>query len=136
MEETLGRRCAYKLLLFSLVHSISTSVCVLRMGVQACVCVRIGERWFQSVDCDSFSWEQEETVRQPLLKQQRGVSTHCGDNGLFENKKALPSCILEGTYVCLSLLLSTASTTVAETIESSAARVPRGGELACQARLI
>lgn len=75
-------------------------------------------------------------MRQPLLKQQQGVVIHCSDNGLFENKKALPSCILEGTYVCLSLLLSTASTTVAETKESSAPRVPRGGELPCQARLI
>lgn len=41
-------------------------------------------------------------------------------------KTALPSCILEGTYVCLSLLLSTASSTVAETMESSAARVSKG----------
>lgn len=44
-------------------------------------------------------------------------------------------CILEGTCVCLSLLLSTASSTVAETRESPAARVPRGGEPPCQAWL-
>lgn len=75
-------------------------------------------RWFQSVDCDSFSCGCEETVRQLVLEQQRGVAIHCGDNGLFENKTSLPSCILKGTYVCLSLLLSTASTTVAETKET------------------
>lgn len=100
------------------------------------MCVHTSERWFQLDDYDSFSWDHEETVRQPLLKQQQEVVIHCGVSGLLENKKALPSCILEGTYVCLSLLLSTASTTVAETIESSAARVPKGGELPCQARLI
>lgn len=49
---------------------------------------------------------------------------------------AVPSCILEGTYVCLSLLLSTVSTTVAETKENSAPRVPRGGELPRQAWLM
>lgn len=68
-----------------------------------------------------------ETTKQPLLKQQ-GWRCAAEIMGSLKTIRISPPVFFEGTCVFLSPLLSTPTTTVAETKESSAPRVSRGGE--------
>lgn len=78
-------------------------VCLVHGRANMCVCVCTGERWFQSFDCDSFSWDHEKDMRQPLLKQQRGVAVHRCDNGpLWKTRRPSPPVFWrEHMFACL-----------------------------------